>query len=151
MSELLRVFIETPAGSRKKFIYDDVTLALLDEIDVPLPYPYPYGFLPEHMGADGECVDCYLLTNYPNPQGTEVRGRVVGMIEQWEAGAEDHKILIVPEDAPAELDDAVVETIMAFMRGLFAEFPDMLVTVGPAGSSRAAQQYLTAFGAPAGD
>lgn len=38
---------------------------------------------------------------------------------------------------------------MAFMRSLFADFPDMRVTVGPARGARATMQYLSAFGAPA--
>lgn len=146
----LRAFVETPAGSRVKHVYDELTLDLLDSVDVPAAYPYPYGFLPDHMGADGECVDCYLLTRADVPAGTMLDTRVVGLVEQWEAGAEDHKVLLVPADRPEELDTEVPEEIMIFMRSLFAAFPDMLVTVGPARGSRAAMQYLSAFGAPSG-
>jgi len=135
-----------------KHVYDELTFELLDRHEVPAAYPYPYGFLPDHMAADGECVDCYLLTDTPMPAGTVVDAQVVGLIEQWEAGAEDHKVLLLPADVtpPGDegLDARVPEAIMAFMRSLFAAFPDMLVTVGPARGARAARQYLSAFGAP---
>ena len=147
MPDAIRVFIETPAGSRTKHVHDGVTLERLDSLDVPAAYPYAYGFLPDHMAADGECVDCYLITQTPIAAGALLQGRVVGVIEQWEAGAEDHKVLLVP----IENDDPhpeVADRIMEFMRTLFEAFPDMLVTVGPSRDARAALQYLTAFGSP---
>ena len=88
---------------------------------------------------------CCLLTGDPVPSGTLLDARVVGLIEQWEAGAEDHKVLLVPADAREEVDDAIPEAIMAFTRSLFEAFPDMLATVGPA---RGATQYLSSFAAP---
>lgn len=148
MTGPFRIFVETPAGSREKLVYDEASLELLDRIPVSTPYPYAYGFLPDHMGADGECVDCYLITDAPLAAGSVIEGRVVGLVEQWEAGAEDHKVLVVPLDAPPELPAGVADDLMAFMRALFADFPDMLVTVGPERSARSALQYLTSWGPP---
>lgn len=147
----VRAFVEARAGSRFKQVYDELTFEPLDRHELPAAYPYPYGFLPDHMGPDGECVDCYLLTTASPPAGSLVEGRVVGLIEQWEAGAEDHKVLLLPADQPApeaDPDPEVCAAIMAFMRELFASFPDMLVTVGPVRGRRAALQYLSAFGTP---
>ena len=39
----MRVFIENDAGSRRKNIYDEGTLAHLRSVEVSAAYPFPYG------------------------------------------------------------------------------------------------------------
>ena len=48
----MRVFIENEAGSRRKHVYDERTLALVHTVDVSASYPFPYGFVLGTRGGD---------------------------------------------------------------------------------------------------
>ena len=91
----MRVFIENEAGSRRKNIYDERTLAHLGTVEVSAAYPFPYGFVLGTIGGDGDAVDCFVLTETPLRSGTIVECEPVGLLEQIEDGEIDHKVLAV--------------------------------------------------------
>jgi inorganic pyrophosphatase len=57
------------------------------------PYPFPYGFVTGTRIADGDNVDCYILTKDRMAAGTIVECEAIGMLEQLEDGKVDHKVL----------------------------------------------------------
>ena len=97
----MRVFIENEAGSRRKNIYDERTLAHLRTVEVSAAYPFPYGFVLGTISGDGDAVDCFVLTETPLPSGTIVECQPVGLLEQIEDGEIDHKVLAVPPGTDA--------------------------------------------------
>ena len=87
---LINVIIETPAGSRSKFRYDeDTRLFQLDKL-LPLgaAFPYDFGFVPGTLAEDGDPLDLILIGAEATFAGCHVTARLLGVIEakQTEAG-----------------------------------------------------------------
>src|SRR6476646_758658 len=58
-SELVRVLVDTPKGSRNKYKYDEkLGLYRLSKV-LPLgtAFPYDFGFIPSTQAADGDPLD----------------------------------------------------------------------------------------------
>jgi inorganic pyrophosphatase len=126
----LRVFIENQAGSRRKNIYDECTLAYLRTDKVSRAYPYPYGFVIGTRSGDGDCVDCFVLTAAKLATGSIVECEPIGLIEQVEDGEIDHKVLALPIGEEFALDDSVFTAIKEFINGVFAHVPGKRMQIG---------------------
>jgi inorganic pyrophosphatase len=87
----VRVFIQNEAGSRTKNYHDEKTFAWRRRIEVSLAYPFPYGFIVGTTAADDANVDCFVITREPHRTGQLVECDVLGLMEQFENGKEDHK------------------------------------------------------------
>lgn len=89
-SELVRVVVDTPKGSRNKYKYDE-TLGLY-RLSKVLPlgsaFPYDFGFIPSTRGADGDPLDVLVLGEEALFPGCLVTVRLVGVLqaEQTEHG-----------------------------------------------------------------
>lgn len=75
--------VETPGGSRNKFIYDEKRgLFRLHKI---LPrgsaFPYDFGFIPNTLAEDGDPIDVMVLGEEPTFTGCVVGVRLVGVVE----------------------------------------------------------------------
>jgi len=138
----MRVFIENEAGSRRKNIYDERTLAHLRSVEVSAAYPFPYGFVLGTVSGDRDAVDCFVLTETVLPSGTTVECEPVGLIEQIEDGEIDHKVLAVPRGSDAKLDAAAVAAIKTFIAGVFAHVPGKRMDIGRLLDRSAAEAYL---------
>ena len=138
----MRVFIENEAGSRRKNIYDERTLAHLRSVEVSAAYPFPYGFVLGTLSGDGDAVDCFVLTETPLRSGATIECEPVGLIEQIEDGEIDHKVLAVPRGSEARLDAAAVATIKTFVAGVFAHVPGNRMDIGRLLDRSAAEAYL---------
>ena len=128
----MRVFIEATAGAMEKGRYDEATFVRKDSRKVLLPYPWPYGFVPGSSGAsgDGECLDCYIVTDRPLAEGDFVEAEVIGLLEFFEDDEADHKLLAVLPGDPVPDLAAVKARLEAFILGISAAWPDMRVRVG---------------------
>jgi inorganic pyrophosphatase len=142
----MRVFIENEAGSRRKNIYDERTLAHLGSVEVSAAYPFPYGFVLGTISGDGDAVDCFVLAGATLPSGTTVECEPVGLIEQIEDGEIDHKVLAVPRGSEARLDAAAVAAIKTFIAGVFAHVPGKRMDIGRLLDRSAAEAYLRKCG-----
>ena len=60
---MIQVLIQVEAGSCDKHFYNERTLEYRETRRITRPYPYPYGFTIGTSAADGDCVDCYLITH----------------------------------------------------------------------------------------
>lgn len=139
---MIKVLIQAEAGSSDKMRYDEKMLMPIEVGRVSRPYPYPHGFVVDTTAADGDNVDCYVFGDDDLKSGSIVDCEVVGLLNQIESGEPDHKVLAVPAGQKEVLPDGVLGELQNFIHGLFSEFPDSTVTVGPIHSREAALQYL---------
>jgi inorganic pyrophosphatase len=139
----MRVFIENEAGSRRKNVYDERTLAHLRTVEVSAAYPFPYGFVLGTVSGDGDAVDCFVLTATTLASGTTVDCEPIALVEQIEDGEIDHKVLAVPRGAETRLDDAAVAAIRTFIAGVFAHVPGKRMDIGRVLDQSAAEAYLS--------
>jgi inorganic pyrophosphatase len=82
-SKDLNVVVETPRGSRNKFIYDpDAGLFVLGGVlPTGASFPFDFGFVPSTLGDDGDPLDVLVLMDEPAFCGCLVRCRLIGVIE----------------------------------------------------------------------
>ena len=139
---MIRVLIQVAAGSCDKNFYDESTLEYLETRRVSRPYPYPYGFIIGTSAADGDCVDCYLITSDELTAGSIVECEPVGLLLQDEDGEIDHKVLGTIPGQNVVVGQELLQELQEFIYTLFAEYPDMQVRVGPILSKKAALHHL---------
>jgi inorganic pyrophosphatase len=67
----LLAFIEIPKGSRNKYEYDEgLDRVVFDRfLSGSTVYPTDYGFLPGHLGEDGDPLDCLVVGSEPTFPG----------------------------------------------------------------------------------
>lgn len=139
---MIKVLIQAEAGSREKMRYDEKKLESIEVGRVSRPYPYAYGFVVATTAADGDNVDCYVVGSDGLKSGSIVYCDVVGLLDQIESGEEDHKVLAVVAGRKAVLPDGALEILQDFIYGVFSDFPDCAVSVGPVRSRDAALRYV---------
>src|SRR6185436_18475571 len=82
-SELVRVLVDTPKGSRNKYKYDEkLGLYRLSKV-LPLgtAFPYDFGFIPSTWAEDGDPLDVLVLGEEALFPGCLVTVRLVGVIQ----------------------------------------------------------------------
>lgn len=127
---MIKVCIEVDAGSREKNLYNEKTLEYKETRRVSRPYPYPYGFILGTSAAEGDNVDCYLITRDSLKPGTIVDCEPIGLLEQDEDGEVDHKVLAVLPGQDVEIGQELLQELRDFIHAVFAQYPDMVVRVG---------------------
>ena len=139
---MIQVLIQVTTGSCDKHFYNERTLEYLETRRGCRAYPYPYGFIIGTSAADGDCVDCYLITNDQLTAGTIVECEPVGLLLQDEDGEVDHKVLAAVPGQDVVLGQEVVQELQDFIYAIFAKYPDMHVRVGPVLPREAALHHL---------
>ena len=143
---MIQTLVQVAAGSCDRKNYKESTLEYLETRHGSRPYPYPYGFIVGTSAADGDCVDCYLITNDNVTAGTIVECEPVGLLLQHEAGEIDHKVLATLQGQGVEVGPALLQELQEFIYDIFAEHPEMVVRVGPILPREAALHHLEKFG-----
>jgi inorganic pyrophosphatase len=141
---MIQVCIEVAAGSCERHRYNEHTLEYLGTRWTSRPYPYPYGFIVGTRAADGDSVDCYIITNASLPAGTLVACEPIGLLEQDEDGEVDHKVLAALPGQPLALGQGLLQELRDFIYALFAQWPDVHVQVGRLLPRQAALQHIQA-------
>lgn len=136
--------IQAEAGSHAKMRYDEKKLVPIAAGRVSQPYPYPYGFILDTTAHDGENVDCYVFGDDTLKIGSIVSCEVVGLLDQIESGEPDHKVLAVIAGQKEVLPDGVLEVLRSFIHGVFSDYPDTAVSVGPIRPRDSAIHYILA-------
>ena len=139
---MIQVLIQVAAGSCDKHFYDERTLEYREMRRGARPYPYAYGFIIGTSAADGDCVDCYLITNDRLAAGTIVECEPIGLLLQDEDGEVDHKVLAAIPGQDVALGEEVLQELQEFIYTIFAKYPDMRVRVGPLLPREAALLHL---------
>ncbi len=130
----IKVFIECGAGSDQKNVFDEITLEHKKSFAVSRKYPYPYGFIQGTKSGDGDCLDCFILTNKDLRVGSIVDVVVVGMMEQFETRdenkKEDHNILAVIKGEEKGINEEVKEVLTEFISHVWDDRVGKVVEVG---------------------
>ena len=129
-----RVFIENPAGSTTKTHHDEERLVPTRVEEVSAPYAYAYGFVIGVPSGDGDCLDCFVLSDRPLQTGDVVDCHPVALLEQYENELVDHDVIAVPVGEAsriAELDiNAVEATLRSFIERVFRHDSSRVLRVG---------------------
>lgn len=141
---MLRVFIENEAGSCIKHHHDEETLAFRHTEQVRAPYPFPYGFVPGTRAPDGDCVDCFVITDRALHTGDLVDCEPFALMEQTEAGLVDHNVLAVPVGEAFPDLGSLRPALARFVAEVFAGMAGRETTVGQFLPAAAARAYLEA-------
>lgn len=89
----MKIFIENEQGLPLKNIFDEVNLQYKNTHVTSAPYPYAYGFVVETLSGDGDCLDCFILTDKPLKTGDIVEAEPLALMEMKEDGEIDHKVI----------------------------------------------------------
>jgi inorganic pyrophosphatase len=127
---MIKVLLEAAAGSRNKNRYDEKTLEFKGTSQISRPYPYPYGFIIGTIAADGDSVDCYIITKDTLKAGKIVECEPIGLLEQEEDGEVDHKVLAAIPGQDVTLSQELREELREFIYAVFAQFPEVHLNIG---------------------
>jgi inorganic pyrophosphatase len=83
MNNEIEVYIQNLPGSHIKNRHNEATLEHLGKIELVEPYPFAYGFIPGTIAADGDCLDCYLLSDADLMADSLIRCIPIGVLEQF--------------------------------------------------------------------
>jgi len=100
--QVVNAIIEIPKGRRSKFEVDKSTgLLKLDRyLYSSLMYPGDYGFIPQTLAEDGDPLDILVMVNEATFSGCLIEARPIGLFKMIDKGANDFKILAVPNTDP---------------------------------------------------
>ena len=108
----LLAFIEIPKGSRNKYEYDEgLDRVVFDRfLSGSTVYPTDYGFLPGHLGEDGDPLDCLVVGSEPTFPGCVTPVKPVALFKMRDEAGADDKVICVPVRDPRwshieDLDD----------------------------------------------
>jgi inorganic pyrophosphatase len=79
---------------------------------------------------DENCLDCYVLTNETLMEGQSLDCEPVFMIEVYEGGEEDHKVIMKTVEYELDNEALVASTIKSFITKIFSENPEVTVRFG---------------------
>jgi inorganic pyrophosphatase len=142
--QTISVFVENCAGSAQKHVFDEKRRVLQSVQPVSRPYPYAYGFVLDTSAADGDNLDCFVLTERQLASGEVVECSVLGLMEQLEDGLVDHNLLAVPLGEAAEVTPAVQTVLREFVTHVFDHIPGKVVLAGRFLDVNAASTHLAA-------
>ena len=117
MKPLLKVYIQNEAGSRIKNKHNEKTLEHLGSREISGPYPYAYGFILETTTDDGDCVDCFVITQEKMNTNTVVECHPIGLLEVFENGETDHKVITTLPGEHFKAIDGALDSIRRFYEG----------------------------------
>jgi len=142
---MIKVLIQVGAGSRDKKLYNEKTLEYKRTSRISRPYPYAYGFIIGTSAEDGDSVDCYLITKDKLKSGTIVECEPIGLLEQDEDGEVDHKVLATIPGQDVELGEGLLKELRDFIYTVFAQFPEVHISIGRILPQEAALHYIQKF------
>src|SRR3989344_2108528 len=119
----MKVFIENPAGSLIKNIYDERTLEFRKSVSYARATPYHYGLIVNTVSGDGDNLDCFVLSPGSFPPGTIIEVNPIGMVEYRDSGKTDDKVLCVLKGEKFTMDQEVRDKITDFLIHVFDNKP----------------------------
>lgn len=99
---IVEALIEIPQGSQNKYEVDKVKNKI--KLDRPLYsamlYPAEYGYVENTLAKDGDPIDILVFTSFPTFPGCYIEARIIGMLEMFDCGDEDVKLIAVCNNDP---------------------------------------------------
>lgn len=101
--ETFQTVIEIPRGSKIKYELDKETgLIRVDRVLYSsVIYPANYGFIPQTFGDDNDPLDVLVIMQEPVAPLSMLRARPIGLMEMFDEGQSDEKIICIHLDDPA--------------------------------------------------
>ena len=101
---IVNLIVEIPAGSRNKYEYcSEAGIMALDRIlHSSVRYPFDYGFIPNTLAEDGAPLDAMVIMDEPTFAGCLIKARPIGVLDMYDCGAYDAKLLCVPVANPRQ-------------------------------------------------
>ena len=85
--DLINIVIETPQGSRNKYVWlpEEGGFRLKKILPAGTSFPLDFGFVPHTKGPDGDPLDALVIMDSPGSVGVIVECRLIGVMEaeQW--------------------------------------------------------------------
>lgn len=80
---LVNVIIETPRGSRNKYVHNNKKdgFKLKKILPAGMVFPFDFGYIPGTKGEDGDALDILVIMDEPVFPGCMVSCRIIGAIE----------------------------------------------------------------------
>ena len=121
---LVNLIVEIPAGSTNKYEYNpEAGVMVLDRVlHSSVRYPFDYGFVPNTMAEDGSPLDALVIMEEPTFAGCLLTARPIGILEMVDHGAQDGKLLCVPNADPRKRDLKSIRQIAPSQLEDVAEF-----------------------------
>jgi inorganic pyrophosphatase len=142
MRDKITVFIQNEAGSPIKNKHDEKTFEHLSSIKLLESYPYAYGFIPGTQAADGDCLDCYVITDSKLVADSIVECSPIGLLQLFENGQADHKVIAtIPDETGIVLKNAL-RKLQEFIGRASTQFPNVEFAVGKFLSQQAALDHI---------
>ena len=153
-SRLVNVVVDTPAGSRNKFKFDEQLglFRLHKRLPVGAGFPFDFGFVPGTRAADGDALDVLIVEGEPTFTGCLMTVRLLGVLESEQTDEKgrwirNDRLIGAPEtekiqpearsleDLPAGLLDQIEHFFTSYNRAEGREFR-VLARRGPQAASR---------------
>jgi inorganic pyrophosphatase len=106
--QTLQVVVETPRGSRNKYVFDEKRRAYKLKKILPegMVFPYDFGFVPGTRADDGDPVDVLILMDEPAFVGCVLDVRLIGVIqgttrEKGKKAVRNDRVIAVAEESRA--------------------------------------------------
>ena len=79
----INAIIETPKGSRNKYVFDENThfFKLKKALPAGMVFPFDFGFIPSTIAEDGDPMDILVLTDAATYPGCLVECQLLGVIK----------------------------------------------------------------------
>lgn len=146
-TEDINAIIETPKGSRNKYVYEEETdrIELKKSLPEGMVFPFDFGFIPSTIADDGDPMDILVLTDAPTFPGCLVKSKVLGIIKveqekQGEKVRNDRVIAVQLESRLYsssnnidELPEGLIKEIIHFFASYNNVSDDVFKTLGTDG------------------
>jgi inorganic pyrophosphatase len=136
------VFIENEAGSNLKNHHDERALTFQGSERVSRAYSFPYAFIIGTTNADGDCLDCFVITTRAIRTGEIVECEAIGLMEQTEDGLTDHNVLAKLVGEGADVTAEVQAALTDFVQNVFSHIPGKTIRVGDFAGAATAEREI---------
>lgn len=117
-------YIEIESNSRLKLELEKKTgLLKVDRIlHGAVHYPHSYGFIPQTYCDDHDPLDIFVLCSETIPSGSLVEGRVIGLMQMFDQGELDDKVIAVAATDPAYTEIFNISQLPQYQRDELRKF-----------------------------
>ncbi len=150
-SKDINAVIETPKGSRNKYVYDKETggYKLKKALPAGMVFPFDFGFIPATIADDGDPMDILVLTDAPTFSGCIIESKVIGIIkvQQEKKGQEvrNDRVIAVQLDSRqyasverlGDLEEGLLKEIIHFFASYNNITEDKFIPLGNDGAAEA--------------
>jgi inorganic pyrophosphatase len=125
---LVHVVVESPAGSRIKFTYDQRLKHFMASrpLAIGIQYPYDWGFIPGTRAEDGDPLDAMVLASIPTYPGVVHCCQIAGVIRLTQKSSKgrqhNDRIVAIPDYQCALTNEGIDDRLDKLRRAELEHF-----------------------------